>query len=179
MQSGKLLHRSNANNEIQYFLCHVVPFHFVVMLYYRRLKFVLKIGELIITYYFLNSTVVKYFENLFSSFKPSESSIQVTLNAVDTQVFEVINRKISLVNLRKLYFYTNLFESPGPDGRTALFYQKYCHIIGRDITNSTLSCLNNGSCCQNWFILVLFLFRNVRTLNLCPNSYLLAYAILT
>ena len=35
-------------------------------------------------------------------------------------------------------------KAPGPDGLAPLFYQKYWHLLGEDITKAVLNCLNSG-----------------------------------
>ena len=43
----------------------------------------------------------------------------------------------------------NPTKAPGPDGMNTLFFQKYWHIVGTDISNAILDCINSGKFLQS------------------------------
>jgi hypothetical protein len=50
----------------------------------------------------------------------------------------------STKEIKHTLFQMHQSKSPGPDGMTALFFQKYWHIVGVDVTEAVLDFLNNG-----------------------------------
>ena len=52
-----------------------------------------------------------------------------------TQVF-------TIEEIRMALFQMHPTKTPGPDGMSAIFYQKYWNIVGPDVTNMVLNVLN-------------------------------------
>ena len=44
--------------------------------------------------------------------------------------------------VKKALFQMNPTKTPGPDGINPLFFQKYWHIVGTDVSNAVLDCIN-------------------------------------
>nr|XP_023891716.1 uncharacterized protein LOC112003738 [Quercus suber] len=90
--------------------------------------------------------VVDYFENIYSTAFPTR--IEDVVNAIPTKVTEDMNESLSrdltreeVATALKLIHPT---KAPGPDGMSAIFYQKYWSIVGNSVTNMVLNVLNNN-----------------------------------
>ena len=46
--------------------------------------------------------------------------------------------------VKRALFHMHPSKSPGPDGMSLFFFQKYWHIMGNDVTAAVLSVLNSG-----------------------------------
>ena len=58
--------------------------------------------------------------------------------------------------VRRALFHMHPSKSPEPDGMSPLFFQKYWHIVGNDITDAVLFVLNLGHMFHKMNIHILF-----------------------
>jgi hypothetical protein len=89
---------------------------------------------------------VEYYKSLFQTANPDQveqvvEDIQCVVTAeMNSQLiseFTAVEVEIALKQMAPL-------KAPGPDGLPPIFYQKYWHLIGRDVTAAVLTCLNSG-----------------------------------
>jgi hypothetical protein len=87
----------------------------------------------------------EYFRNIFTTSNPG--NIDVVVNAMDQVVSQDMNDSllfpITEEEVKTALFQMNPSKAPGPDGMSALFFQKYWHVIGTDITNAVLDCISS------------------------------------
>jgi carbamoylphosphate synthase small subunit len=85
----------------------------------------------------------EYFQHMFTSSSPSEIAEVVQL--VDKVVTPELNADLLLPfspdEVKMALFQMHPSKAPGPDGMTALFFQKYWHIVGKDVINAVLDFL--------------------------------------
>ena len=58
-------------------------------------------------------------------------------------------RDFCIEEVRFALFQMHPLKTLGPDGMTAFFFQKFWHIVGADVTNAMLSCLNSRIILRN------------------------------
>jgi hypothetical protein len=89
--------------------------------------------------------------------------------------------------VRTALFQMHPSKAPGPDGMSALFFQKYWHIIGHDVTTAILDFLKTGSMlgCVNFTYVVLIpkvpvpqSMTQFRPISLCNVLYKIASKML-
>ena len=70
-------------------------------------------------------------------------------NLIPTKVSEEMNHDLikdfSAEEVRTALRQMHLTKAPGSDGMSAIFYQKYCDIVGIDVTNMVLNLLNSNA----------------------------------
>ena len=87
---------------------------------------------------------VSYFENLYTTSHPSR--ISKLTRAIPTRVTPKMNQSL-IKQFTKEEVETALKQmhptkAPGPDGMSAIFFQKYWDVIGTDVTSMVLNVLN-------------------------------------
>ncbi|KAL5555671.1 hypothetical protein UlMin_037907 [Ulmus minor] len=89
-----------------------------------------------------------YFTNLFSSSSPPSLDMDTVLNSLETKVSPTMNEQLDSCfvaeDVRTAVFQMAPSKSPGADGMSALFYQKYWSIVGDEVTTACLRFLNEG-----------------------------------
>ena len=84
-----------------------------------------------------------YFQELFSTAHPQnmESVLQAVQKQVTPHMNESLTYPYTTNEVRLALFQMHPSKSPGPDGMSPFFFQKYWHIVGNDVTKAILSVL--------------------------------------
>ncbi|KAL5565698.1 hypothetical protein UlMin_028862 [Ulmus minor] len=92
--------------------------------------------------------IENYFDSLFSSSYPSSVDFDRVLEGIERKVTPQQNEQMDQAfvaeDVRTAVFQMAPTKSPGADGMSAIFYQKFWPIIGEDITAACLSFVNGG-----------------------------------
>ena len=64
---------------------------------------------------------------------------------VTSEMNHDLHRPFSNEEVRVALFQMHPSKAPGPDGMSTLFYQKYWHIVGDDVTHAVLDFLQFGN----------------------------------
>ena len=78
-----------------------------------------------------------YFQSMFTSAFTSEA---VTLDMNGTLLGEFTHDEV-----KRALFQMHPTKAPGPNSMNPLFFQKYWHIVGTDVSNAVLDCINSGN----------------------------------
>ncbi|KAK9984458.1 hypothetical protein SO802_033983 [Lithocarpus litseifolius] len=91
-----------------------------------------------------------YFHELFTSANPSD--MNNVLNSVDRVVTPETNQSVlqnyTVEEVHRALFQMHPSKSPGSNGMSPFFFQKFWHIVGVDVTNAVLSVLQSGRMLQ-------------------------------
>ena len=95
--------------------------------------------------------IIQNFSTLFQS--SNLNAIEEVVSHIPRVVTEEMNdwlvRDFHPENVRFALFHMHPSKAPDPDSMTAFFFQKFWHIMGADVTNAVLSCLNSGIILRN------------------------------
>ena len=83
---------------------------------------------------------VHYFENIFSLGMCDwmDECFNAINHRVSSDMLNVLSSEFSVDEVKMALFQMGPTKAPEPDGRHALFYQKFWHIVGNDVTNVVL-----------------------------------------
>ena len=96
----------------------------------------------------ISTTAINYFESLFTSSTPNLDDLDSVLDSVPTRVTPDMNtmldQSFSEEEIRTALSQMSPLKAPGPDGLPPVFFQKMWSIVGSEVTEAALDCLNNG-----------------------------------
>ena len=94
---------------------------------------------------------IKYFKSIFSlrTCQRLEECLNAVQQKVTTDMRDILSRDYSVEEVQVALFQMGPTKAPGPDGMNALFYQKYWHIVGNDVTAAVLDFLNYSTMFPN------------------------------
>jgi hypothetical protein len=92
-------------------------------------------------------TIVEYYKTLFTTSQPGQfDEILLGVDRVVTADMNIqLDAEFTAAEVEHALKQMGPLKAPGPDGMAPIFYQKYWHIVGNDVTASILSCLKDGS----------------------------------
>jgi hypothetical protein len=89
----------------------------------------------------------------------------IFLEKVIPRVTVEMNTKLmapfSADDVKKVFFSIGDLKAPGPDGLHAIFYKKFWHIIGEDITGAVLQAINDKKIPKGWNETIIVLIPKV------------------
>lgn len=125
-----------------------------------------------------------YFSDLFYSSSPSIHDIQGIIELLDPVVNDIMNdslcEKFTAEEVHKAVFDMHPSKAPGPDGFTAMFYQKLWPVVGEDIIAAVILILNEQvdiSECNSTLITLFpkvkepMTLKEFRPISLCNTCY--------
>ena len=94
----------------------------------------------------ITTAAEKYFQDLFTTTNPS--NMDNVLNVADRVVTPDMNHMLlqpyTLDEVRSTLFQMHPSKSPGPDGMSPFFFQKYWNFVGPNVIEVVLSVLHLG-----------------------------------
>jgi len=94
----------------------------------------------------IHSIFTTYFKNIYSSAEtiPNHDIFSVVQNRVNQAQYDYLDAKYTALDVSKTISDLKSNSAPGLGGLSALFFQKYWDIIGKDIIDYSLNILNNN-----------------------------------
>ncbi|KAK7275182.1 hypothetical protein RIF29_16291 [Crotalaria pallida] len=87
-----------------------------------------------------------YFQQLFQTSNPYgiEKVTELLKGRIDESQKALLDMPFTSDEMESTLFQMHPTKAPGKDGTPALFYQRFWHLVGRDVTNLVLRILNEG-----------------------------------
>ena len=136
--------------------------------------------------------MVSYFQRIFKSQGVLTDASQKVLGAVSPRVTPEMNNLLlqsySAEEIRVAVFHMHPSKSPGPDGMTPLFYQRFWHVVGSDVVEAVRSFLQSGyldkEICFTHVVLVPKVnepqdMSQLRSISLCNVLYKIGAKVIT
>ncbi|XP_062007013.1 uncharacterized protein LOC133724332 [Rosa rugosa] len=104
----------------------------------------------------VQNILMEYFTGIYTSPGTNVSAISAVLDAVDERVTadmnEELTRPYAETEIKDALFQMHPSKSPGPDGMSPFFFQKYWHIISTDVCLGVKNFLEKGDmeCSSNF-----------------------------
>lgn len=91
---------------------------------------------------------MEHFTNIFKASRATNSihwddHMDIIKGPLSSEALRILNEPFSTIEIKEALFQMNPPKAPGPDGFTALFFQKFWHIVGHVITQKILIMLND------------------------------------
>jgi hypothetical protein len=89
---------------------------------------------------------INFYTELFTTSLPNqiEQVVGGIQQVVTGEMNELLTREFVPIEVSEAVKQMSPVKAPGPDGIPPVFYQKYWHLVGEDITKAVLTCLNSG-----------------------------------
>ncbi|KAK4395317.1 LINE-1 retrotransposable element O protein [Sesamum angolense] len=91
--------------------------------------------------------IISYFHDVFASSRPQETDIAIGTEhlrqVVDASMAEDLLQPFTAIEVKSALFSMAPLKSPGPDGMSPIFFQKFWHIVQTDVTSCALNLLNS------------------------------------
>ncbi|OMO67876.1 reverse transcriptase [Corchorus capsularis] len=96
----------------------------------------------------ITRVILDYYQSIFTSDNPDLSNIQEVSNLIGTRLTnemrDLLDQDFTEEDIKVATFQMNPSKAPGPDGMNPCFYQKFWHVIGKDVSTMALQFLNAG-----------------------------------
>ena len=88
---------------------------------------------------------VDYFQEMFTSVSTGSYSqvIHHVHEVVTSEINNMLLEEFTQEEVKKALFQMNPTKAPSPDGMNPLFFQKYWHMVGTDVSDAVLDYINS------------------------------------
>ena len=113
----------------------------------------------------LNPLIFDYFSNLFNSEvnDTDPGFLQKIQPRVTTAMNDDLSAPFTPDDVKKAIFSIGDLKAPGPDGIHAIFYKKFWHLMGEEITGEVLQAVNSCSIPAKWNETMIVLIPKIDT----------------